>query len=71
MAMVESAGSVAVVGAGIIGWRSKYSTDKKTFNIAKDCLPTSAQREGFSISGRVGFGTNYQLAGLVQVGKEC
>ena len=54
MAMVESAGSVAVVGAGIIGWRSKYSTDKN-FYIAKDCLPTSAQRVGFFNigSGRV------------------
>ena len=67
MAMVESAGSVAVVGAGIIGWRRKYS--KKTFEIAKDCFLTSAQRESFSISGQVGCGTNYQVAGLVQVGK--
>ena len=47
----------------------KLILNKKTFNIAKDCFLTSAQRESFSISGRVRCGTNYQGAGLVQVGK--
>ena len=39
VAMVESAGSVAVVGAGIIGWRSKYSTDKKLLILRKTVFP--------------------------------
>ena len=55
MAMVESAGSVAVVGAGIIGWRSKYSTDKNLYceRLSSHQCPTGRVFQYQVGSGRV------------------